>query len=144
MTELEKRNKFNKLAGEYIKIAYFDEEEYNECNNLEIGENAKSVIEDRVVWQRPENGKKVPQNYICNICGRVKTVRFKTVPTPARHGKCPRCKKGTMYSELVYKERYKKVTCDVLLDYINKFASEETDGEPIVWPEYLKNYSPYK
>lgn len=93
MTELEKRNKFNKMVGDYIK--------------QEVGcafiDDATDYIKDKVVWKAPEGGKKIPQNYICAKCGRIKTVRFKSNPTPASIGKCPRCKEGTMHSELVYK-----------------------------------------
>ena len=57
-----------------------------------------------VVYKEPANGKTFPVTYICDDCGRKKTVRFKTVPTPASIGRCPRCEEGRMYSDFITKE----------------------------------------
>lgn len=92
MTELEKKKMFNKMVGEYIK---------QEIGVTDI-QDVTDDVKDKFVWKAPEKGKKVAQDYICDKCGRVKTVRFKTIPTPASYGKCPRCKEGTMYSKLLY------------------------------------------
>jgi hypothetical protein len=90
MNELEKKKMFNQMVGDYMKkeVGYVDEQD------------ATDDIQDKFVWKAPEEGKKLPQNYICDKCGRIKTVRFKENPTPVTHGKCPRCKEGTMVSEL--------------------------------------------
>lgn len=96
MTELEKKKMFNKMVGDYIKqeVGYVDEQEVTD------------EVKNKFVWKAPEKGKKVAQDYICNKCGRIKTVRFKTNPTPASlASKCPRCKEGTMYSRIVYDDK---------------------------------------
>ena len=96
MNELQKKKLFNKMVGDYIK---------QEIGVTEI-QDATDDVKDKFVWKAPEKGKKVAQNYICNKCGRIKTVRFKTNPTPASlFEKCPRCKEGTMYSENIYQEK---------------------------------------
>lgn len=91
MNELEKRKMFDKMVGEYMK---------KEVGWIE--DATDDIIGDKFVFKAPDKGKKIPQDYICDKCGRVKTVRFKENPTPASHGTCPRCKEGTMYSKLLY------------------------------------------
>lgn len=56
---------------------------------------------DIYIWTEPDQNKTFPVTYECELCGRKKTVRFKEVPTPASYGTCPRCKKGTLYSQVV-------------------------------------------
>lgn len=55
------------------------------------------------VFAEQKPGSKVPQTYICDKCGRKKTIRYKTNPTPPLGGFCPRCKTGYMYSEYIIK-----------------------------------------
>lgn len=111
MTELEKKKMFNKMVGDYIKqeVSYIDD--------------ATDDVKDKVVWKAPEKGKKIPQNYICAKCGRIKTVRFKSNPTPTSVGKCPRCKEGTMYSEIVY-EQYKNTIVNPIVESLDKKTKE--------------------
>lgn len=65
-----------------------------------------------VVYHEPERYKhrykKVVQEYTCDECGRKKTVRFTTVPTPASYGRCPRCKTGNLYAQLITRMLDKK------------------------------------
>lgn len=113
MNELEQRKKFNKMVGDYMK--------------KEVGwsdvQDATDDIQDKFVWKAPEEGKKLPQNYICDKCGRIKTVRFKENPTPVTHGKCPRCKEGMMFSEIVYNQ-YKNTITNPIVESINKKQKE--------------------
>ena len=47
---------------------------------------------------------KIVVTYKCEKCGRIKTVRFNTNPTPYSYGNCPRCKNGMLYSVIRRKE----------------------------------------
>ena len=81
-------------------------EKYGQVLDNSVSEEA--VEEGIFAFKGYEPGKKFPQLYICEKCGRKKTIRFKVIPTPANAGKCPRCKEGSMYSDFVYKN-YKKM-----------------------------------
>lgn len=91
------QNKVNEMAEKYghiLDAMYVDD-----------------ATEDVITFKSPGPGKKIPQLYICELCGRKKTIRFKVLPTPANAGKCPRCKKGSLYSDFVYKN-YKRMVLD--------------------------------
>lgn len=68
-----------------------------------IDEEVVEVDPNTIAYKEPLPGKKIPTTYVCDNCGKKKTIRFVSVPTPASCGICTRCKKGSMYSEFITK-----------------------------------------
>lgn len=63
----------------------------------------QKYIEDVKKAKANTKHKKIVHNYVCECCGRKKTVRFNKHkhPIPAVYGSCPRCKEGAMLSEII-------------------------------------------
>lgn len=61
----------------------------------------QKYIEDVKKARANTKHKKTVHTYICECCGRKKTVRFEKHPISAMYGVCPRCKEGSLISEII-------------------------------------------